>query len=841
MRKLNRLILFIALIWGMNANAQNVTVTYSNNVANEGRASTGSSPVSSYSYNFAPPSTTTNLTVGAYGGGAGSGGISTGGGHAGGGGGGGYISFTYGASTSFNINGQVGGGGARGEKGSNCGSNGAESNFRNGTGNYCRAYGGTRGSYRGPFGGGDNACSGVGGTTTNNGHVNNNGYAGGGQGSGTGGGGGRAGGPNGGDGGPFATNWPSDCVGRNGFNPGGGGGSGYSGSEPGGHGGGGRVIITFTLPVPTIGTGTIPLCGGDRLELSVLNPTAGATYTWFRGGTQVQSSTSTTYVVTSVTNTNEGDYTVRASMPFSGSTTGRSISTSGGITVSGNNFLATSGARRVTVCTFTQPNPAATHSEICYGTSSTTQGGLASSINLAAATTSGTCSGSISYRWEQSSNGTSGWTTAPGGNTGSNPAYNLPVLYNQTYFRRVAVHTGVCRDLTSTVIRVPVSTQFTQPNPPGTFAGNPICYGTGSATITLGAATGGSGTGPTYNWQQRTVGGTWGPADGTRNQQNYTTPTLTRDMEYRRQATRGTCGGTIETTVIRVTVTEQFRQNNQDGETICYGGTATLNKLGAATGGTGTLSYNWQQRTVGGTWGNAIGTRNQADYTTPALTVTMEYRRQAIRTGCGGTIETNPIRVTVTEELRQNSPTPATSTICYEKTQVLTLAAATGGGSGLAYQWQQRPVGGMWTDIPGATGINYTTLGLVEDTEFRRMARTTLCGWVPSTEALVKVYPIFNPGQILPGARSACTENNEDIVIIPSVTPATGGDGNITYQWYKAVNGGTPTAIPVNTSNICPNRSDCADYRIPEEDLSFSGTIEYTRKAKDGTCETTFK
>jgi len=84
-----------------------------------------------------------------------------------------------------------------------------------------------------------------------------------------------------------------------------------------------------------------------------------------------------------------------------------------------------------------------------------------------------------------------------------------------------------------------IENYFTQPDPVG--AG--ICSGT-THTFTLGGAFGAEGT-LTYLWQQSTDNVTWIPAAGTNNNANYTTPALSSNMYYRRQAT---CSkGTITT------------------------------------------------------------------------------------------------------------------------------------------------------------------------------------------------------------------------------------------------------------------------------------------------------
>lgn len=65
-------------------------------------------------------------------------------------------------------------------------------------------------------------------------------------------------------------------------------------------------------------------------------------------------------------------------------------------------------------------------------------------------------------------------------------------------------------------------------------------------------------------------------------------------------------------------------------------------------GGTGSLSYLWQQSTDNSTWSSAAGTNNQATYQAPSLTETTHYRRKVTDNTCGDEIFDSKQKVTVT-------------------------------------------------------------------------------------------------------------------------------------------------------------------------------------------------
>jgi hypothetical protein len=61
-----------------------------------------------------------------------------------------------------------------------------------------------------------------------------------------------------------------------------------------------------------------------------------------------------------------------------------------------------------------------------------------------------------------------------------------------------------------------------------------------------------------------------------------------------------------------------------NGNTICSGKSATLS-LAAASGGSGTITYQWEESATGATWTKASGTSTGVNYTTPSLTSNMYY------------------------------------------------------------------------------------------------------------------------------------------------------------------------------------------------------------------------
>ncbi|MDR0865539.1 MAG: hypothetical protein LBO74_11490 [Candidatus Symbiothrix sp.] len=142
-----------------------------------------------------------------------------------------------------------------------------------------------------------------------------------------------------------------------------------------------------------------------------------------------------------------------------------------------------------------------------------------------------------------------------------------------------------------------------------------------------------------YEWK---LGGT---TIGTSASLSYAVATADNGKALTLSATNS-CG-TTTTTSVTLTVPDVFTQTNPAAATIGALSTRAIT-LAAATGGSGAITYNWQQSIDNSTWVNAEGTHNDANYTTPTLKTTMYYRRQATAATCGGTITSASAKITVT-------------------------------------------------------------------------------------------------------------------------------------------------------------------------------------------------
>ena len=532
----------------------------------------------------------------------------------------------------------------------------------------------------------------------------------------------------------------------------------------------GGTTNSITVTAGTSG-GTISVtpsnsCGnGTARTLSVAVPPPPSQPSTISGNSTVCSSaTGLSYSVTNVSGVTY-NWSLPAGWTKTAGGTTNSITvtagTSGGtISVTQSNSCGNGTARTLYVSVNTPPTAPTSISgttTICSGNSTTL-------------TASGGSTGSgCTYQWYSGGCGS-------GSVLGTGSSLTVSPSSNTTYYVR-RVGTSPCNNTTSCAsTTVNVSANITQNNPISAS----ISTGT-THTFNLAAAIGGSGS-TTYLWQQSTNGSSWTSATGTNNQQNYTTPVLTSNMYYRRQATN-TCGGTISSNSALVAVTSIFAQSDPAGTTICSGSTHTF-YLAAPVNGYGNITYLWQQSTNGSSgWASATGTNNQQNYTTPTLTSNMYYRRQA--TDNSSTITSSSALVSVNNP--PTAPTSISGTSTINLGQSTTLTAVGGStGSGCTYQWHS---GGCGSGSVLGTGSSITVNPSSNTTYYVRRIGNSPCNTITTacaTQNVIVNKPCVPVAPLLSTEWHQCIPYNAQC---PAVINGVSGYGN------KAPTGCVATAM----------------------------------------------
>ncbi|NQZ78863.1 MAG: hypothetical protein HRT61_22520, partial [Ekhidna sp.] len=380
--------------------------------------------------------------------------------------------------------------------------------------------------------------------------------------------------------------------------------------------------------------------------------------------------------------------------------------------------------------------------------------------------TSATSGSSVGYKWQSRCSSCS-WSYISGA-TGS--TYNPPNLTSTRIYRREAVVAG-------TNINIGFTNEVTVTVRPQLVAGGignaqTLCYNSNPSALSSTSNASGGNNSYTYQWQISSNNSSWSNISGATGT-TYDPPTLTSSRWYRRRVI--SCGETKYSNTIKVTIRPNLSAGSiGNAQTLPYNSTpSTLTSTTNASGGDGTINYQWQVSSTGTSgWSNLSGATS-ATFTPIPLTASRWYRRRA--KSCTQTKYSNNIKITINPQLQAGSIGSA-QTVCYngDPSQLSNSASASGGDNTYSYQWQSKCiVGGCnWSNISGATGATYNPPILTSTTRYRR--RVSSEGVLKySNEITVTVRTPLSAGNIS-GAQTICYNANPSE--ITSGSSASGGD-----------------------------------------------------------------
>ncbi|MCR9254305.1 MAG: hypothetical protein NXI20_28085, partial [bacterium] len=297
--------------------------------------------------------------------------------------------------------------------------------------------------------------------------------------------------------------------------------------------------------------------------------------------------------------------------------------------------------------------------------------------------------GSVTYQWQISSNGSSGWTNISGA-TGT--TYDPGSLTSNKWYRRRAID-GCFTKYTNT-IKITVTNLNA-----GSINGlQTICYNGDPSTLGNSSSASNAKGSVSYQWQYSNNGSSgWTNISGATGT-TYNPPSgLTVNRWYRRRAI-DQCATKYSNT-IPVTVRNLTAGSIGGTQTICYSGDpGTLSNSSSAGNSIGSVSYQWQYSNNGSSgWTNISGATGTTYNPPSGLTVNRWYRRRVID-NCF-TKYTNSIKVTV-KNLSAGSINNF-QTICYngDPGTFGNSSSASNYKGTLHYQWQYSNNGSSgWTN-----------------------------------------------------------------------------------------------------------------------------------------------
>ena len=364
-----------------------------------------------------------------------------------------------------------------------------------------------------------------------------------------------------------------------------------------------------------------------------------------------------------------------------------------------------------------------------------------------------------------------------------------------------------------------------------------ICYNTAPAAFTSIELPSEFEGNLEYQWQLSTVSPTASFDDWSNVGTNTITynhvGTMTQTTWFRRlvMVTCDLAGWASATAsnVVEVTVRAQFTPGaiETTGETICYNTAASeIGSVTPAGGGDENITYSWRSSADG--YATYILGADASAYTPGTLTQTTTFRRYAKDGECNTDPEqsTGEWTVTVYDEFTPGAIETTGETICYNTaaSEIGSVTLAGGGDESFTYSWRSS-ADSYAADIPGADASAYTPGALTQTTTFRRYAKDGECNTDPEQstgEWTVTVYDEFTPGAIETTGETICY--NTAASEIGSVTPAGGGDENITYSWRSSADGYATYILGADASAYTPG--------------TLTQTTTFRRYAKDGECNT---
>jgi hypothetical protein len=299
--------------------------------------------------------------------------------------------------------------------------------------------------------------------------------------------------------------------------------------------------VTVTVsPTSVAGTASLnqTICSGATATLTLTGQT---------GTIQWQQSANGTSGWSNVTTGTGATTTSYTSAALSATTYYRAVVTSGVCSSVNSNVIT------VTVNPTSVAGTAGSDQTICYNqTASLTLTGQTGTI-----------------QWQQSANGTSGWSNVTTGAGGTTANYTSAALSATTYYRAV-VTSGVCSSVNSNVVTVTVN----QPsvNPSSITGSLSICLG---ASTTLTAVGGSIGVGANYQWGTGSVVGT-NPISGATSSTLSASPSSSTN--YWVQIVNGTGPCSITTAGLSTTITVNtptLASNPTAGSAVWRGASST--------------------------------------------------------------------------------------------------------------------------------------------------------------------------------------------------------------------------------------------------------------------------
>jgi len=402
--------------------------------------------------------------------------------------------------------------------------------------------------------------------------------------------------------------------------------------------------------------------------------------------------------------------------------------------------------------------------------------------------------------WQSSTDGVNWGKSLGTGLTYPPPANNTSLIYQITLTTstNVTVHNTTAVNFYPQVQAPVISCATTSIN-----------YNT-SPAITSPVPQGGSGS-YTVQWQSSTNGSSWtnvgSPIPTSTSGGTLTMPTdyITANT-YFQLVCSSNGSANVPSNQILVTVYPQLVSGNvtSGSQNINYNTKPTTLSVANATGGNGTIGYQWQSSPTGNTGTYTSVTTGTGSITTSyspdPLTSTTYYQVLAFSGNPLVYVPSSQITVTVYPQLVAGTITSGTQNINYGATpSPIVSAAATGGNGTYTYQWQIYSAATGWSNVTNGTGgttTSYQPPPLTATTSYQLISTSNNVS-VSNAVITITVYPQLVAGSITQGSQTISYGATPTLNLLSN--PPTGGSGTYTYQWQSSLNTTNWTSVALGT------------------------------------------
>ena len=414
----------------------------------------------------------------------------------------------------------------------------------------------------------------------------------------------------------------------------------------------------------------------------------------------------------------------------------------------------------------------------------------------------------FSYQWQKSANN-SIWQNI---NSQTDIKLAIDTFHASTYFRLVATSQSGCGVVNSSSVFIQFYEKLRGGHALSGINHYVECYQGNPDSIAVGINTGPSGgSGFFHNqWQISTDTLNWVDIPNDTTEVKSSVQSITSNVCYRLKSTSfAGCGIVYSDTFYVRVLSPVIKPTISGSQTLCFDEEPDTIKIQASPLLKNDVKFQWQSSINGTTWTDLAG-KTGKELSLSKNGVTRFYRVKVTWAGCAVRY-TDSVLVSVYQNLLAGT-IKSSQNICYNSTpSTLSFQSLpTGGGDTYTYQWQISIDSVVFTDLPSATDLVYSSTALTATRFYRvKVVSTAGCGTVYTNIIKVRVYPPFI-GTDIKLNDTICYNTAPDT--LRALNNPSGGNGQFLYQWqvstngfnWTNVNGQTdkkykPSAIKVNT------------------------------------------